>query len=105
VFLHNCRIQLTAKDAAMAGAVSIGGLPWPAKTTFGASNGGIPVGAFENITFTAGFTQLGVTVDASSGRLSLIQSKTSASGAAAAIDATALSATTAIIFSGFYQAA
>lgn len=106
VFLHNCRVTLTALDGALAGNVYIGGLPWtPAAATGGAITGGITITAWDNITLTAGYTQLHAGIVSGTNQLLLLQSGSGAAVAAATIPAASLTNTTSILFSGVYLAA
>ena len=85
-------IILTAKDGAMAGNISIGGLPFAAGAYSPVMSASIS--RWSNITLTGGYTQLGAHVSGSAQSALLIQS--GSASAAATVAAAAISATTEI---------
>ncbi len=99
ICFFNINIVMTAKDAAMSGAVRISGLPFASKTS---SNGATQcaVGSVSNIGLDAGYTQYTALILAGNNFINLQESK--AATANANIDASLIVATSAINISGIY---
>ena len=103
VIFFNAAVLLSAKDAATAGNIGIklGTLP-NAATPAGVLNG-VVVNAFQNITFTAGYTQLGGQIVNASNTVVLLQG--GSAQLVAAVAAASTNATTYVAISGFYPIA
>jgi hypothetical protein len=93
------RISLTSKDGAMAGNISIAGLPIAAAA--GGHIVGVAVPVFENTTLTAGYTVLGGWIAAGASEIILWQSGTGVSRLNLA--AAAISSTTSLYLDGHYE--
>lgn len=91
-------VILTAKDAATAGDIRIGGLPFTISS--GAYNPGFAVTWFRNIDLTAGYSQIGLQGAAGTTQIALLQSGDNVGELT--IAAAAIGATTGIAFSGVF---
>ena len=95
-------ILLSAKDAATAGNMYIGGLPFASELVSGINYSG-SIGQYANIDFSTGYTQLGIYVEANGTRAFLTQGGDNV--AAGVIAAAAIGANTEIDFTLTYRAA
>jgi hypothetical protein len=100
VFLHDCRVTLTAKGGTMAGSVAIGGLPFTTKDT-GTNTGSISIGGYDAVNLSAGYAQLGIIVPPNATQLYLYESGDNVS--AQQVAAGSIANTTSITFSGVYE--
>lgn len=94
-------ILLSAKGGTMAGSVTITGLPYAAVTGAGNSHG--MTAGFGNITFPAGYTQLGLYLAGSTATINVVRS--GSASAFANVDSAEISNTSYIEFTMQYQAA
>lgn len=100
VFLHRCRVSLTAKGGTMAGNAVIKGLPFsPAATA--TLRGAITVGLHNLIDLTAGYTEVGLIEDDANDGLALMESGDNV--AAQRIVAAGITNNTAVDFAGVYS--
>lgn len=95
-----CRIVMTAKDAATAGSLEIFGLPFTS-ANIAAAAAGMATATTSNITLTAAYTQIGLQVLPNTTTVFFIQN--GSAQAAAAINSTGLAATSAVVMGGNYS--
>jgi hypothetical protein len=99
IVMLNAKIVLTTKDAAMAGDVTIDGLPFTSNASLG--DAVVTAGYIQFITFAAGYTQLCGLIPNNTSQIRLRQ--TGSNIVAQVVDATAISGTMQITLSAIYN--
>ena len=97
-----CDLVLATKDAAMAGSLRITGLPFTASNISGynAING---INYFDNVTFTANYTNLASVIASNTNIVQIFQSASGASGGASTVAPSNISGTTSFHFQISYR--
>ncbi len=101
-FLIEGRVVLSNKDAAMAGNVNIGGLPFSTVNS-GVNSGAIVVHSYDNVNLTAGYAQVGALSRSNLAALLIVESGDNV--AAQAIGAAAIANNSGFAFGGWIRRA